>query len=286
MATQAQDKTAPFLPAARLELGALPSPAGLWRRLRPQQTLLPLVVPVLLLAVWEVLCSQGLIRLSVLPAPSTIWLTLVDLVRSGELANHLRVSITRVLQGFAVGSLLGLGFGFLIGLSKPFERSLLLITGLLRPVPIIAWVPMLILWMGIDEASKVTLIAIGSFWPVLLNVIHGIRNTDRKIIEVARVLRKGRLSLWWNVILPSSLPAIFTGLRIGIGIAWMSVIAAELVAASAGVGYLIMYARELSQPDVMLVGVASIGITGLVIDVVIRRLERRVLRWNVNIQPQ
>jgi len=284
MAPHASDKTAPFPPAVRLELGRLPSPAAVWRRLHPTQFVLPVIAPAVLLLIWELLCQRGLIRLSVLPAPSTIWLTLVDLLRSGELGNHLLISITRVLQGFVVGSTLGLALGFVIGLSKRVERSLLLITGLLRPVPIIAWVPMLILWMGIDEASKVTLIAIGSFWPVLLNVIHGIRNTDRKIIEVAQVLQKSRLSLWWNVILPSSLPAIFTGLRIGIGIAWMSVIAAELVAASAGVGYLIMYARELSQPDVMLVGVASIGITGLSIDVLIRQLERRFLRWNVNIQ--
>jgi sulfonate transport system permease protein len=248
--------------------------------------LVPLVVPVILLLTWEILSKQGVIRASILPAPSAIWQTTVDMFKSGELINHLWVSIVRVLQGFAVGGILGLVMGFLIGLSEKVERCLVLITGLLRPIPIIAWVPVLILWMGIDEASKVTVIAIGSFWPVLLNVIHGIRNTDRRFIEVARVLEKGRVSLWWNVILPSALPSIFTGVRIGIGIAWMSVIAAELIAASAGVGYLIMYARELSQPDVMLVGVVSIGVTGLLIDIIIRRLESRLLKWNVNLQTR
>jgi sulfonate transport system permease protein len=253
---------------------------------KPATFLFPLVVPIVLLVGWEALSSRGLIRASILPAPSTIWQTALEMLKSGELINHIWTSLVRVIQGFAAGGLLGLILGFLIGLSEKVERSLVLITGLLRPIPIIAWVPVLILWMGIDEASKVTVIAIGSFWPVLLNVIHGIRNTDRKFIEVGRVLEKSRLSLWWNVILPSSLPSIFTGIRVGIGIAWMSVIAAELIAASSGVGYLIMYARELSQPDVMLVGVVSIGITGLLIDVVIRRLESHFLKWNVNLQTR
>jgi sulfonate transport system permease protein len=161
------------------------------------------------------------------------------------------------------------------------EKSLVLVTGLLRPIPIIAWVPVLILWVGIDEASKVTVIAIGSFWPVLLNSIHGIRGTDPKFLEVARILGKSRWTILSKVIFPSALPSIFTGLRIGVGIAWTSVIGAELIAASSGVGYLIMYARELSQPDVMLVGVFSIGIVGLSIDFLLRRVERRVLRWNL-----
>lgn len=244
--------------------------------------LLPLIVPVLLLLAWETLSRQGLIRPTILPAPSAIWDTLVEMVKSGELLGHLRVSLLRVLQGFSVGGGLGLLVGTVIGLSHRMERALVLITGLLRPIPIIAWVPVLILWMGIDESSKVTVIAIGSFWPVLLNVIQGIRSTDRKYLEVARILEKSRITLLLKVIFPSALPSIFTGLRVGIGISWMSVIGAELIAASAGVGYMIMYARELSQPDVMLVGVVSIGITGLGIDFLLRRLEGRLLKWNVN----
>jgi len=244
----------------------------------------PLIIPVILLFAWEILSGKGLIRASTLPPPSIIGATLFDLLWTGELFGHLWVSISRVLVGFSFGASLGLGLGFVIGLSKRTERSLALITAILRPVPIIAWIPMLILWMGIDEESKIALIAIGSFWPVLLNVIHGVRNTDRKVIEVARVLRKGPLTLWWRVILPSALPAVFTGLRIGIGIAWMSVVAAELIAASSGIGYLIMYARELSQPDVMLVAVLSIGFTGLLIDLLIRQVEGRALRWNDNIR--
>jgi sulfonate transport system permease protein len=245
--------------------------------------LLPLVVPALILLTWELLSRRGFIRPTILPAPSAIWLTFKEMALSGELFTHLKTSLVRVFQGFSLGAGLGIAAGVMIGLSPTVERSLVLVTGLLRPIPIIAWVPVLILWMGIDESSKVTVIAIGSFWPVLLSVIHGIRNTDRRYLEVARVLEKSRLVLLTKVVLPSALPSIFTGLRIGIGIAWMSVIGAELIAASSGIGYMIMYARELSQPDVMLVGVISIGITGLVIDYALRKVESRLLKWNINI---
>ena len=243
--------------------------------------LLPLFVPVMLLVLWELLSRKGVIKPTILPPPSDIWLVFFDMLKSGELLNHLTVSLWRVIKGFSTGAMLGLVTGVLIGLSPRVERALVLITGLLRPIPIIAWVPVLILWMGIDEASKITVIAIGSFWPVLLNVVHGIRNTDKKYVEVATIFEKSRWTLLTKVVLPSALPSIFTGIRIGIGIAWMSVVGAELIAASAGVGYMIMYARELSQADVMLVGVISIGITGLLIDYAIRTLETRILKWNI-----
>jgi sulfonate transport system permease protein len=244
---------------------------------------LPVIVPLVLIILWELLSRKGLVRPTILPPPSAIWGTFAEMFRSGELLNHLWTSIRRVIQGFTAGAGLGLVAGFLIGLSPRAERALVLITGLLRPIPIIAWVPVLILWIGIDESSKVTVIAIGSFWPVLLNVIHGIRNTDKKYLEVATILEKDRFTLLSRVIFPSALPSTFTGIRIGIGIAWMSVVGAEMIAASSGVGFLIMYARELSQADVMLVGVASIGITGLLIDFLIRTLEGYFLKWNVNL---
>ncbi|MBJ6724373.1 ABC transporter permease [Geomesophilobacter sediminis] len=246
--------------------------------------LLPLVIPLVLLVLWELLSRRGLVRPTILPAPSAIGATARELVASGELIHHLLVSLWRVTKGVTLGAGFGLVAGLVVGLNPWAERAVSLITGVLRPIPIIAWVPVLILWMGIDEGSKITVIAIGSFWPVLLNVVHGIRNTDRKILEVAKVFQKSRATLLFKVVLPAALPSIFTGMRIGIGIAWMSVVGAELIAASAGVGYLIMYARELSQADVMLVGVVSIGVTGLAIDFLIRRLERRLLRWNANLQ--
>jgi sulfonate transport system permease protein len=123
-------------------------------------------------------------------------------------------------------------------------------------------------------------IAVGSFWPVLLSAIQGVRSTDSKYLEVARVLEKSTYTVIMKVIIPSALSSIFTGLRVGMGIAWASVVGAELIAASSGIGYMIMYAREVSQPDVMLVGVAAIGLTGLLIDFLLLKLQRRLLKWN------
>ena len=241
---------------------------------------LPLAVPVVLLVLWETASDTGCLKPSILPSPFVIFQTLLELLKSGELFQNLKISLARVLEGFFMGAGLGLIVGFAMGLSKPLERSLSLITGLLRPIPTIAWIPALILWLGIGESSKVTVIAVGSFWPVLLSAIQGVRSTDPKYLEVARVLEKDSWTILLKVVIPSALPSIFTGLRVGMGIAWASVVGAELIAASSGIGFMIMYAREVSQPDVMLVGVLAIGLTGLLIDFLLLQLQRRLLQWN------
>jgi sulfonate transport system permease protein len=244
---------------------------------------LALVTPAVLLAIWQAAGLLGWIRPNLLPFPSTIAITLVELVQSGELFVHLGISILRVGQGFILGATLGVLVGVQVALVKKLRIAVSLIFGVLRPIPVIAWIPVLILWMGIDEGSKITVIAIGSFWTVFVNVVQGIRNVDKKYLEVATILEKDRKTLLAQVILPASLPAIFTGVRVGIDIAWRSVVGAELIAAASGVGYMIMYARELSQIDVVLVGVLSIGLTGIVIEQFLRLLEKRLLGWNVNI---
>jgi len=244
---------------------------------------LRLIVPAIIIFVWETLSRIGFIKATILPSPFVIGRTFIEMVLSGELFRHLGISIFRVLQGYAIGASFGIILGILIGLFKKVEQSLSLILGLLRPIPIIAWMPVLILWMGIDESSKITVIAIGSFWAVLINVVDGIRNVDKKYLEVARILEKNKLQTLTHVIFPSALPSIFTGLRIGLGLAWTCVVGAELIAASSGIGYLIMYSRELLQSDVMFVGVLSIGLTGLLIDALLQQVEKRFLKWNVNI---
>jgi len=242
--------------------------------------ILPLIVPALVLAVWQVLSDKGFFRTSILPSPLAIARTLQSLLLSGELLGHLKTSLLRVFEGFFIGAALGTGLGLAMGLSRFLDRALSLVTGLLRPIPTIAWIPVLILWMGIDEGSKVTVIAVGSFWPVFMNVLQGVKGTDPKYLEVAKLLEKNRWVVLTRVVLPSILPSLFTGLRVGLGIAWASVVGAELIAASSGIGYMIMYAREVSQPDVMLVGVVTIGLTGLLMDFLVVRLEQRLLKWN------
>jgi sulfonate transport system permease protein len=242
--------------------------------------------PALILAAWQIASINGKINASVLPSPFTIGETIVSMSKSGELFQHLGISLVRVLKGYVFGCLFGMIAGTLVGLVRKFESSMTLVFGVIRPIPIIAWVPILILWMGIGEVSKVMVIAFGTFFPVMLNTVYGIQSTDKKYLEIAYSLEKSPTKILVKVILPSALPAIFTGARIGLGIAWMSVVGAELIAASSGIGYLISYAGQLSQPDVMLAGVFSIGIIGLLIDILLKAIERLVLKWNVNMNMQ
>ncbi|MGL4107151.1 ABC transporter permease [Clostridium sp. LP20] len=238
-------------------------------------------IPIILVIIWEVLGSKGIINRSIMPAPSRIYKTFEEMIFNGELKRHLLISTIRVVEGFGIGSIAGILIGVLMGLFNNIDKSLTFLVGVLRPIPIIAWIPIFILWMGIDNGSKIAVIALGSFWPVLINTIHGIKSADNKLLEVATILEKSKFQILAKVIFPCALPSIFTGIRLGIGSAWMSVVAAEMIAAATGIGYLIMYARELSQPDVMLVGVVSIGIIGLLIDYLIRKLQNKVLKWNL-----
>lgn len=243
-------------------------------------------LPIVVLAIWEAVCGAGLVPRLVLPAPSLIGDTLVILFKNGELFRHLSISLLRVLEGYLLGAAMGIFLGALIGLFKPVETALTVFTGILRPIPVMAWVPLVILWMGIDEASKITLIAIGTFWTVLINVVNGIKNTDKKYIEVAYIFEKNKFTLFTKVILPSALPFIFTGLRVGVDVAWRSVVGAEVIAAASGMGYMIQFARELGQTDVMLVGIFTIGLMGLLIDFLLKKLQKATLKWDQSLGKQ
>lgn len=241
---------------------------------------LKVVAPVLLVLIWYLGSVTGIINKHILPSPVKVVATLIKLIGNGELAEDLLVSGGRVIKGFALGATIGIVLGVLMGLSKKLNKILSSLVSIFRPIPMIAWIPLLILWLGIGEDSKVAVIVIGTVWPVLLNTISGILSADKKLLEVARVLEKSKKEILFNVILPSAWPSIFTGIRLGVSTAWTCVVAAEMVAASSGIGYMITYARELSQPDVVLAGVFTIGIVGLLIDFIIVKIQKRLLRWN------
>lgn len=244
------------------------------------QTVLAGVSLAALICLWQAASLHQWVNSSILPAPSLIFEKLVTMIQDHTLAEYTLISLKRVMSGYFLGGGIGLLFGILIGLSKRLERFMQLYIGILRPIPPIAWIPFLILALGIDETSKITVIAIGSFWPLLLNSIEGVHAADEQLLELGRVLEKDKKTIFFKIILPAALPAIFTGAKLGISRAWSCVVTAEMIAASAGVGYLIQYARELSQPAVMLVGVAVIGLIGLLIDVLMSLLQKKVLYWN------
>jgi sulfonate transport system permease protein len=201
------------------------------------------------------------------------------LIREGHLYVHVYVSVYRVLQGFAIAAVLGLTLGVAVGISTTMARVTDLIIQVFRPIPPIAWIPLAILWFGIGETSKVFIIFLGAFFPIAINTIDGIRQTDTRFVELANVLEVSKWKFVRKVVLPGALPSIMTGLRLGIGTAWACVVAAELIAAEQGVGYIIVDGRELCQPDVVIAGMITIGVIGKGMDVMLKALETRLVPW-------
>ena len=241
-----------------------------------------LILPLAILVIWQLLSQAGLIRPLILPPPTKVAGAFWELLGNGQLPKHIWISVLRVLEGFGLAALIGISLGIGIGLSKTLDRLTDLIFQVIRPIPPIAWIPLAILWFGIDELSKIYIIFLGAFFPIFVNVIEGIRNTDQKYLEVARILEVPRWKFIRQVVIPGVLPYITTGLRVSLGVAWMCVVAAELIAANRGVGYLINDARQLSQTDVVLVGMITIGVTGKVMDSLLKRLESRLVGWKVS----
>ncbi len=232
-----------------------------------------------IIAFWQTAASFGWINPVVLPSPATIGERFETLLGSGELERQIFVSVVRVLKGFVLASLCGVSFGIIIGLSKRCFRITDLLIQLIRPIPAIAWIPLVILWFGIGEESKVFLIFLGGFFVTLINMIDGVHHIDIKILEVAHVLETPWLKYIFHVIVPAVLPSIFTSLRLGMGACWTCVVAAELVASTTGLGYMIMNARQFSQTPVVIVGIISIGIIGKITDYIIRKAEKKVITW-------
>ena len=243
-----------------------------------QTRLKGLAVPVAILLLLEIAVRVGWVQSYQMPAPSEIATTLTDLA-DGALWKHIGASLTRVLSGFVIGAGLALGFAAWVGLSREAEAYLEPTFAGLRSIPSLAWVPLLLLWLGIGETSKILLIAIGAFFPVYLNGVAAIRNIDRKLVEVGRMYRFSQRQMIVHVFLPAALPGLFTGLRSGLSLAWMFLVAAELIAATKGLGYLLSDGRETSRPDIVLAAIIVLAVLGKLTDGVLAMLERRFLAW-------
>lgn len=268
--------TAPAAHAANVADVAIA--AGTPAQQRWRRALLGLLLPATALVAVELSVRGGLIPANLLPAPSQILDTLHDLGAQG-LLGHIGASTLRVAAGFAGGAALAVLLGAAVGLSRHAEALLDPTFQALRAIPSLAWVPLLLLWLGIDEAPKLVLIAIGAFFPVYMGVASGIRGVDRKLIEVARLYRLSNFALTRRVLLPAALPSILTGLRNGLSLAWMFMVAAELIAASKGLGYLLSDGRETSRADIVLAAIALLAILGKISDSLMAAIEKRSLAW-------
>lgn len=248
------------------------------------QRLLPWLVPVTLIAAWQIASSLGWLSTRVLPAPLEVITAFWTLTASGELWTHVQVSAGRALAGLAVGGGLGLTLGLLTGSSRLAETLLDSTIQMVRNIPALALIPLVILWFGIDETAKLFLISVSVFFPIYLNTFHGIRNVDPSLIEMGRTYGLSRGQLYVQIILPGALSSILVGLRFSLGLMWVILIVAETISAQAGIGYLTMNAREFLQTDIVLVGILLYALLGKLADVFAKSLERYWLRWHPGYQ--
>jgi sulfonate transport system permease protein len=244
--------------------------------------LLSWLAPLTLLVLWELFSRLGLIQSVVLPPPSSVFFTAKKLLVTGELQANLEASLGRALLGFLLGAAVGLLLGVAVGLSRLlhalFDRSL----QITRAVPFLAVVPLVLVWFGIGESSKVFLIGIGSLFPMYLNTTLGIRQVDPKLLEMCQMLGLRRAQLIFYVILPGALPSILNGVRLALTTSWLALVVAESFGATAGIGFLATNAREFLQTDVMVLVIVLYAIIGIGSDALARKLERQLLAWHPN----
>jgi sulfonate transport system permease protein len=263
--------------AAKVDGSASAAPAGRWRRLaRPA---LGLLLPVGVAAIWEIVVWLGLSNGRLVPPPSKVLATIVELARSGELFRHIVATLTRVVAGFGFGVMAGTLFGAVSGYWGLVRRLLDPTVQALRAVPSIAWVPLFILWLGIFETSKIALIAVGVFFPVYLGVMGAIGSVDRKIVEVGRAFRLSGPAMIRRILLPAVLPAYVVALRVGLGLGWMFVVAAEFMGASEGLGYLLIDGQQLGKPAQILAAIVIFAVLGKLTDWLIEIGSAPLLRW-------
>ena len=246
-------------------------------------------LPIGILVAWQVVVATGVVRANLLPSPIQVVLTWIDLIfgSSGEAGRysdvwvrHATASASRVLTGFALAAALGIVLGVLIGLYRPIERLVDPTIQFLRNIPITAWVPFSILFFGIADRPAVFLIALGALFPTVVNTTHGVKQVNRLLVKAALMMGVNRRQLILRVIVPAALPAIFTGLRLSMGIAWVLVVVAEMIAVKSGLGYLLFDSYQFFRPDVMIASMLSIGLLGFVSDRIVLAVRDRVLFWN------
>ncbi|MBB5575651.1 ABC transporter permease subunit [Rhizobium paranaense] len=258
-------------------------PAGERRRIDFKElgsALAPFALPIVLLIAWEIAASTGLVNARLMPAPTKIAAAFWRLLLDGSLLHHTLASTQRAFIGLVIGGGLGFVAGVLNGLWKPAETFLDSTLQMLRNIPHLALIPLVILWFGIDEGAKIFLVATGVFFPIYINTFHGVRTIDPQLVEMASVYGLDRKALIQRIILPGALPSILVGLRYALGFMWLTLIVAETISATSGIGFMTMNAREFFQTDVVLLGIIIYALLGKFADMATRAIERRVLVWH------
>jgi sulfonate transport system permease protein len=246
---------------------------------RMPQWPLKVVGPLLVLVVWWIATATGLVEARLLPSPATVATSAAQMLGTGALQEHLAVSLGRAMAGLVIGVVVGVVLALLSGLTRIGEVLLDSNLQMLRAMPILALLPLAIIWLGIGEELKITLVALAVLFPIYINTHAGIRSIDAKYLDLARTVGLGRLATVRSIVLPAALPGFFTGLRFSVAVAWLVLVVSEQVNASAGIGFLMTQARGLGRTDVIVVGLVIYALLGLISDALVRILEGKTLQW-------
>jgi sulfonate transport system permease protein len=248
--------------------------------LLPSRQILPWLVPVGLLIIWQLLAQIGVISTRTLPAPTQVFEAAIRLTLNGELFRNLTISLGRAATGFLIGGSIGLTLGALNGVFRLAEDLLDTSVQMIRNIPHLALIPLVILWFGIGDQARIFLVALGVFFPIYINTFHGIRAIDPNLIEMGKVYGLKTKELFSQIIIPGALPGVLVGVRYALGIMWLTLIVAETIAADSGIGYMAMNAREFMQTDVVVLSILIYALLGKAADVVVRALEHWWLPWH------
>lgn len=240
---------------------------------------IPWLIPVLLVLLWQLLTGYDLLSATILPQPLQVVKAFLKLVNNGDLLHYVGSSAKRALSGFIIGGGIGFALGLLNGLSFSAEKLTDSSIQMLRTIPHLALIPLVILWFGIGEESKLVLVSLGVFFPIYLNTFHGIRSIDPGLLEMGRVYGLKGFSLFWDIILPGALPSILVGVRYSLGVMWLTLIVAETVAADSGIGYMASTAREFMQMDVIVLSLIVYALLGKLSDLIAKTMENTWLQW-------
>lgn len=251
---------------------------GLRRVLASRVT--PWLIPLGLLVLWAVVSATGRLPDHVFPAPWAIGTAAWEKLADGSLVENIAVSFRRALAGLLVGGGIAFALGLANGLSTLSERLTDTTVQMVRNIPNLSLIPLVILWFGIDEEAKLVLTALGVFFPIYINTFHGVRTVDAQLLEMGRSYGMSRWDLFRRIVLPGALPSIFVGLRYALGVMWLTLIVAETIAATSGIGHMAMEAREFMQVDVVVLAILIYAVLGKLADTSVRVLERRTLSWH------
>lgn len=276
--TQQQQQHASTAPSQPAPASAKDTPRFLDRKgVKPA---VGFIVPIVLLIAWWAVTAAGVFTPVQLPSPAAVVEATIGLIQRGDLWAHIGISVQRVLIGFGIGAVLGMVFGAVLGLSRWCDALLTPLLGALRAVPSLAWVPLLILWMQIGEDSKVTLIAIGAFFPVFTTLYAGLQHVDPHLVEAGRAFGYKGYRLFKTIQLPAVVPSIFSGLRLALAQAWLFLVAAELIASSMGLGFLLTDSQNNGRTDRLILAIILLAVLGKITDTLLGLAEKRAIaRW-------